>query len=121
MAFTGVAVIQQVADDLVRITGVSLIGGASGTIGLHEDAGTPNVRLPAAFKPRDFTGPEGQHVALQDSIQVQVIYVATGSSLDAIRVVKTGTTPENFVATLTNEVLVEGPPSGNLEIYVRFH
>lgn len=123
MAFTGTAVVKQVADNLVRITGLSLAAeGGSGTIGLFESSGTPGVRLPAGFKPRDYDRPDAAPlVSLQDSLQVWFVYADPGTVANAIAVVKTGTTPEDFVATMTNSTIQEGGDSGELEIYVRFH
>jgi hypothetical protein len=121
MAFTGIAVVKQVADNLVRITGLSLAAeGAAGTIGLFEAAVAPGVRLPEGFKPRAFSRP-GPDVSLQDCVEVTFVYANGGATLEAISVVKTGTTPEDFVATLTNNAAVEGGDSGELEIYVRYH
>jgi hypothetical protein len=124
MAFTGVAVVKQVADNLMRITGVSLAAeGATGTIALFEKlAPAPDIRLPAGFKPRAYDYPDGApDVSLQDSVQVSIIYTNGGAVYEAISVVKTGTNPEDFLITLTNNAAVEGGDSGALEIYVRFH
>lgn len=123
MAFVGQPVVKLVSDRLVRITGVSLAAeGGAGTIGLFERLLVPDVRLPDDFKPRPYDLPdaEGGVVSLQDSVSVQIIYQNAGGTYQAIDVVKTGTTPQDFTATLTNNALVEGGNSGNLEIYVRW-
>jgi hypothetical protein len=123
MAFTGNPVVKQVADNLVRITGVSLAAeGAAGTIGLFEKLVAAGVVLPAGFKPRTYDLPDAAaDVSLQDSIQVAITFTNAGAVYEAISVVKTGTTPQDFVITLTNNAAVEGGDSGALEIYVRFH
>lgn len=121
MAFTGAATIKMVSDRMVRITGLSLASeGVTGTIGLHEKTVPADVTLPAAFQPRKYED-AATPVALQDSISVRINYVNSGATLQAIQQVKTGTTPEDFVATLTNNAAVEGGDSGELEIYVEFH
>lgn len=122
MAFTGVAVIKQVADNLVRITGLSLAAeGVTGTIALFESLVVPGVRLPEGFQPRVFSRPNNSNVSLQDSVQVYFTYEDTGASADAISVVKTGDDPTDFLITMTNNAAVEGGDSGDLDIYVRFH
>jgi hypothetical protein len=121
MAFTGVAVVKQVADNLVRITGISLASaGASGTIGLFPKTVAPNVRLPEGLKAHADSRPSGD-VSLQDSIQVEINNTSNAAVAQPIQVVKTGTKPEDFVITLTNNSAVEGGDSGLLEIYVRWH
>ena len=126
MAFTGVAVVKQVSDSLVRITGLSLAGGAIGTIALFESLVAPGVRLPASFKPRDYDMPDtAPVVSLQDSIQCWFVFTGPVSGVYAVNgpsVVKTGTKPEDFLITMTNAG--EGDPQPTtpaLEIYVRFH
>lgn len=139
MAFIGVAVVKQVSDGLVRIAGLSLDnadggGTSSGTISLFEKAAPDSdVRLPAGFKPRDYDRPDSAPlVSLQDSVECWFVYLDPGTVLQPISVVKTGTTPEDFVITLTDTyppgVIPEPPlppptpvPTGELEIYVKFH
>jgi len=127
MAFTGTPVVTLVSDGLVRIhigsgeeDAFSLAEGASGTITLAEATVAGDVSLPAAFKPRTYVNGTGDSVALQDSIQVELTYVDAGITTQPIRVVKTGTTPLNFLITLTNDSTAELASQG-LEIYVRFH
>jgi hypothetical protein len=118
MAFGGTAVVQQVSDQIVRITGLTLSG--SGTIGLFGATGTtPGVRLPESFKPEPY-GYQGAQVELQDSISVEVVTAAAATTdfTIPISVVKTGTTPATFRATLNSANASESP---GLEIYVRFH
>jgi hypothetical protein len=125
MAFTGSAVIKQVADNLVRITGLSLgSNGGSGTIGLHGRISAPDVRLPDGFEPAPYEDPDGSgQVSLQDSIQCWYSLTADPSESAgvAIGIVKTGTTENDFLITMTNYTATEAGDSGALEIYVRFH
>ncbi len=117
MAFGGSAVIKQVADGIVRITGLSL--GGSDTIGLAGHTGAAvGVALPESFNPQPY-GYQGGQVGLQDSISVEIVPAAVDVlSFLPICVVKTGTTHADFRATLTNVHASESP---GLEIYVRFH
>ncbi len=121
MAFTGVAVVKQVADNLVRITGLSLVDGASGTIGLFEKAApAPDVRLPESFKPRAYASPVGADVSLADSIEVSVYPTAMGNTAIPINITKAGTQPTDFLVTLDAAAAAE-TNTGALEIYVRHH
>lgn len=119
MAFTGIAVVKQVADNLIRITGLSLAGGAAGTIALHEAVVAPGVRLPASFKPREYKNAEGDDVALQDSLEVSMNVVTPVNTLIPVEVVKTGTKPDDATITLTNTTVADA--SAELEIYIRHH
>jgi hypothetical protein len=125
MAFTGVAVVKQITDTLVRITGVSLAGeGAEGTIALFEGAAPlgADIALPASFQPRPFDNPDAAvAVTLQDGIQVSFVFTELQTVVPPIQVDKIGTTPEDFLITLTNDLAVEGSDSGDLEIWVRWH
>jgi hypothetical protein len=120
MAFTGVAVIKQVADNLVRITGLELGDLASGTIALHEATVAPGVRLPEEFRPRQYSR-DNEQVSLQDSVQIAITNVDPGNTLFPIRVVKTGTDKDDFTITMTNTGPGEAGGTGEIEIYVRFH
>lgn len=119
MAFTGTATVKQVSDSECRITGLSLAAGASGTIGLHADTGTPGVRLPASFEPEVYQGPDGTDVGLSDMIDVTVkMAAATPTPLFAPAVIKTGTGPLHWEATITNVDGSTATPA--VEIYVKF-
>jgi len=120
MAFTGTAVVTQVADNLVRITGLSLGSGAAGTIGLNGATGTaPGVRLPGEFKTEPYAY-LGDNVPLQDAVQCYQQPAATGVAVAIpVSVVKTGTTREDFRITLTNTHASTASP--DLEIYVKYH
>jgi hypothetical protein len=101
MAFTGTPVVHYVSDRKVRITGVSLARNVSGTIALHGHAAGPDVILPAWFQPVVYNNDHGD-VTLQDSIEVTVhLASATASQVSvAVNVIKTGTTPADFLAEI---------------------
>jgi hypothetical protein len=122
MAFTGTATIKQISDRMVRITGLSLASGASGVIALATTDSPPggSVVLPASFKPGAYTYSANVSVGLQDCIEVTALPATTGvATAIPVSVVKTGTTPAAFVATLTNTHGSLATP--NLEIFVRLH
>lgn len=120
MSFTGTAVVKQVSDRIVRITGLSLASTASGTIGLPGATGSaPDVELPESFKTLHYTY-GGSNVPFADAIEVTAIVAATNVAQSIpIAVVKSGTTLANFRATLTNTHA--SLASANLEIMVKFH
>lgn len=113
MAFTGTATVKQISDSKVRITGLSLGIGASGTIGLFGDA-TAGVNLPDAFNPKvyDFNGSD---VALADSLQCYVVADGAVTVAPAVHIAKAGTP---FQITLTNG---GAAASGSIEIWVIYH
>lgn len=117
MAFTGTATIHQVSDKRIRITGLSLAGGANGTIGLNGNSGTPDVRLPATFQPEPYDY-NGTTVTLADSIKVDVDPVATTADFEQVAVAKTGTTDADFLITVSNGFASVTP---GLEFYIEFH
>ena len=120
MAFTGSAVIQQISDRTVRVTGVSLAAGASGILGLFGGTVVGAVALPDSFNPQPYVyQPTANTVSLQESIRVTMNPVTDVSNFGIpIRVVKTGTTHTDFAITLTNDAAAVA--SGDLEIYVNF-
>lgn len=119
MAFTGTAVVTQVADNLMRITGLGLAGAAAGTIGLFENSGSPGVRLPESFRPRPYVNGIDENVSLQDSLEITMVPVTSVTTLVPIKAVKTGTVPTDALITLTNTTV--GTASAEVEIYVRHH
>lgn len=134
MAFTSTPLIELVADGLVRLStdpegegNFGLGEDDSGTIGLFEKTVAPNVRLPAAFMPRTYhanptSGNTTGAVALQDSVQCWITSTAFDGVLNVpVMVVKTGTTPLDFVITLTNTSAGEGVGGSEFEVYIRFH
>lgn len=119
MAFTGTPVITQISDSIVRITGVSLAAGAAGIIGLHGSTVSGAVKLPRAFQPKPYEY-ETHPIPMADSVDVSVKPAAVGvATAIPFAVVKTGTTEQDFVATITNTHASLATP--NLEIYVKFH
>lgn len=117
MAFTGVAVIKQIADGEVRITGLSLAGGASGTISLNVGAG--DVKTPAGVQFQEYVANDAT-VGAQDAIDVSVKPADAGApSSVGVSVVKTGDTAAAFLATLKNQNAASS--TANLEIYVKIH
>src|SRR6185295_11596627 len=109
MAFTGSATIIPISDRIVRITGLSLAAGASGTIGLFTASGTPGVKTPQSFQPAVYEY-NTTSVGLQSSIQVTTQPAAIGvATAVPITVVKSGTTNVDFLATLTNTSVVDSP------------
>lgn len=118
MAFTGTAVIKQISDRIVRITGLSLAGSASGTIGLFtETGGAPDVVLPIGFQPQVYAYGTAE-VSLADAIQINVAATATLTSPLQFETTKSGTTPADFRITLHN---TSGTATSGLEMYVKFH
>ncbi len=118
MAFTGTPTVIPISDRIVRITGLSLAAGASGTIGLFTASGTPGVKTPQSFQPAVYEY-NTTSVGLQSSIEVTAQPAAVGvATAVPVSVVKTGTTNVDFLATLTNTSVVNSP---DLEIMVRFH
>lgn len=79
----------------------------------------PAVRLPAAFHCGPYTY-AGHTVQLQDSIDCETQSAdTTDTGVVPIAIVKTGTTRDDFLITLTNTSV--GADSAVQEIYVRFH
>jgi hypothetical protein len=117
MAFTGTAVVKQIADGIVRITGLSLAAGAAGTISLS--GGNGAVKCPAGFQPGEYVY-GGATIGLDDSIDVTALPAAVGvATAIPVSVVKTAQGPTAWLATITNTHGTTATP--NLEIYVKFH
>jgi hypothetical protein len=118
MPFIGVPVVQEVADDLYRVTGVSLGPGGSGTISLA--SGTGQVKLP-----RSDDWAQYRDVSLQDA--VSVLATQAGPTIPPfasvpVIVTKAGSVKEDFLITMANGTdPMSQATSGPLEIYVRFH
>lgn len=116
MAFTGTPVVHLVSEGMVRVTGVSLASGASGTISLS--GGTGEVKLPAQFAPKTYAI-EGSTVALADQVDCTNKPATAVTTSIPITTAKTGTTPADFLITLTN---AHGSlTSPGLELYIRDH
>src|SRR5277367_1653775 len=104
----------QVSDRKVRVTGLSLGAGCTGSIGLFGSTASPDVTLPATFQPEPYTNSEGKVIPLQDSIQVSYVFDGAVTSSTPLSVVKSGTTNKTFLATLANGFETGSSP---LEIY----
>lgn len=116
MAFGGVAVIKQVSDRCVRITGLTLAAGASGTLSLAAGAG--DQKFPASIKWGAYDGIGGTDVTMQDAVQIAIGHTADVATAIAYTVTKTGTVAADFLITLKNATATAGPAT---EIYVYFH
>lgn len=116
MAFTGVAVVEQIADNIVRITGVSLEALQTGTIGLNgygASSGAADIELPAGFVPANYAD-----VSLQDQVKVTFVPITQVQTAIPIRVLKTGTKPLDFLVSMVNDHASLASPQ--YEIYVEF-
>lgn len=120
MAFTGAAVVKKVSDRLFRITGVSLAGDASGTIGFSDKDAAANVSIEApTWQPYEVVG--GSDVSLQDAVKVTINVVTDVGAAVPVSVTKAGTDHGDFSITLHNDNAGGGQVSGELEIYVEYH
>ncbi len=114
MAFTGTPVVTQLSDSICRVTGVSLAGAATGTIGIHGSGA--QVELPAAFQPKT-TVYNGAPVPLTASIDATAKVAASGVTTEVpIEVTKSGS--GGFTTTFTNTTTATA--SGTLEIYFKY-
>ncbi len=113
MAFTGTATITMPSDRVCRITGLSLIAAATGTIGLF--GGAAEIDLPEAFQPTPYSrpgvAPAGGTIDLAESIRVSI--VIAGAAPFPVSVTKVAAP---FAATLTNTSGASA--SGPMEIWV---
>ena len=112
MPFTGAPVVTEITDGLFLITGVALALSASGTISLSGGTGEAKMTAPN-------WGAEGTKTIGQQTQVITNRTTAVPATATPLRVVKSGTTPTDFLITVTND---DGAAaSGSLEIYVRFH
>jgi hypothetical protein len=113
MAFTGVAVVTKVSDSVFLVTGLSLAGDASGTIGFSDKTVAPEVELTAPdWQPRS-------GLTLSQLIEVRQTIVTDVTAAVPISVVKTGTSHEDFVITMHNDSAATVSPA--LAIWIEFH
>lgn len=118
MAFTGTATIVQVSDSIVRITGLSLAGAASGIIGLADHTGAAvDVALPDGFNPQPYVH-NGATINLNDMLDVSTNPATSLADSRPPAIVKTGTTTAAWRATLSNAF---ASATTGLEIYVKIH
>lgn len=119
MAFTGTAAIKQVSDRCFRITGLTLATqGAVGTIGLEGNTGDVDLNAAGVWGAYNQASVQGGAVSMIDAIDVKINLVGAAVVAPAVQIVKTGTTPANFIATLTN---LGAASTTEIEIYVTFH
>ncbi len=117
MAFTGTPVVTKVSDKLFRVTGLSLAGDASGTIGFSDKTVAAEVSLVAPeWQPK--TGPMGDNISLIEAIEVRQTLVTDVTDAVPISVVKTGTTHADFVITMHNDSAAT--VSAELEIWIEY-
>ena len=119
MAFTGTATIKQVSDRCFRITGLTLATQtASGTIGLEGNTGDVDLNAGGVWGAYLQASAQGGTVSMIDAIDCRINLVGAAVVAPAVVVAKSGTTPADFLITLTNN----GAASTTaLEIYVTFH
>jgi hypothetical protein len=121
LALTGgidAAVIQMISDRKVRVAGLSLAAGASGTISTALGAG--DVLLPTEFQPHEYTyGSTGVVVTLLESVEVSMVNSATpvgGASGDAAMffglTAGTGSAGTDYTATVAAGTPVRFPQNG---------
>lgn len=118
MAFTGVATVVQISTGKFHITGLSLAGDASGTIGLVGKTVPAEVSLDAP-EWGNYKNAQNDAVSLIDAVEVRTNPTTDVTAGVPISIVKTGADVANFVATLHNDSAAT--VSGVLEIYVEFH
>lgn len=121
MAFTGTATIEQVSDRKIRITGLSLAGDASGTIGFPGEDVAAEVELPALTSWIPFKNAEGDLVSLAAAIECRVAPTTDVGVAVPVSIAKSGSDQSDFKLTLHNDLAGGGQASGTLEIYVEYH
>jgi hypothetical protein len=119
MAFTGTATVKKISDRAFRITGLSLATQtAAGTIGLEGNTGDVDLNAAGMWGAYVAAGAQGGDVSLADAIDVKINLVGAAVVAPAVKVAKSGTTPADFLITLTNNGAAD---TTALEIYVYFH
>lgn len=118
MAFTGSAVIKQISDRCFRITGLTLATQtAAGTIGLEGNTGDVDLNAGGMWGAYSQASAQGGDVALTDAVNVRINLVGAAVVAPAVAVAKSGTTPADFLITLTNNGAAS---TTEIEIYVTF-
>lgn len=119
MAFTGTAVVTQITDRIVRITGLSLAATATGTIGLAGATGSaPDVKLPASFNPQRYPY-NGVDLAIADIVSVSVQAAGDTAAAVALSVTKAGADEASFRISVKNPQ--SSGASAALEMFIRYH
>lgn len=120
MAFTGTAVVTKISDKKFRITGLSLVADASGTIGFSDKGSPAEVSL-IAPEWQPYRNGENALISLQQAVNVRIGITTDVTVGIPISVVKSGTDHSDFAITLHNDDAGGGTTSGVLEIYIEFH
>lgn len=113
MAFTGVAVVKSLGKYRVKISGVSLLAGASGIIGLNGDAGA-DVQLPATFPNKVDDGAIAAGLDMTDIVSFSFNFtdgVGTAAHLHETEAASP------FRLTITNDTINN---SSSLDMYVSY-
>lgn len=117
MAWTGTATVKKVNDRLVRITGVSLLKDASGTIGFADETAPADIELPDL---PDWL-PRGAF-SLSDLIEVRINVTTDVTDPVPISVAKSGSSQLDFLLTFHNDTdSSTGTDSASLEILIEIH
>ena len=117
MAFGGVAVVNQISDRVVRITGLTLANAATGTIALSNGPAS-DVNLPATFTPQEIPSVAGDPSVVDtitDRTRVSIQQTAAAATGQPYHVQKNGVGQTTFQIAITND---GAAGSGALEIYV---
>lgn len=117
MAWTGTATVVKVNDRLVRITGVSLLKDASGTIGFAGETVAADIELPAL---PDWLPRAG--LTFAQMIEARITITTDVTTPAPISVAKSGTTQDDFKLTFHNDTdSSTGQDSPSLEIEIEIH
>ncbi|HZJ65897.1 MAG TPA: hypothetical protein VFD36_20460 [Kofleriaceae bacterium] len=120
MAFSGQAVIKQISETAFRITGLSLAGAQSGTIGFGDKSVAADVSLPDLPDWKPFKA-FGAVVSLQEAVKVTWKLASDVSTAVPVSMVKSGTKHSDFAITLHNDNAAEGgDATPDLEILIEW-
>lgn len=114
MAWTGSATVKKVNDRVLRITGLSLAGAASGTMGFPDETVAADVEWP----PLPDWEPRGSDT-LADLIEARITITTDVTAGVPISVTKGGTSQADFKLTFHNDTAAT--VSGVLEIWIEIH
>lgn len=114
MAWTGTATVTKINDRVVLITGLSLAGDASGTIGFPDETVAADVELPAL---PDWLPRAG--LSLAQLVEARITIATDVTAAVPISVTKGGTTQADFKLTFHNDTAATA--SASLEIWIEIH
>lgn len=111
MAWTGTPTVTALGQNIWRITGVSLVSSAVGTIGFKNSG--KNIELPRLF-PTNLNG-----LTISDLVEARFVHTTPGGGNESrhVHVDKSGTQNSDFTITFTNDANQDTSP---LEIFVQF-